>query len=181
MMRHRLNLHTNLQALANLAGRGTLLAALGLALSVSAMACANGPTAPSDVATASSATLDLSEDLAFCADEVNRYRASVGRQPLARSAALESFATSAAAHDGTAHVAHQLFVNTGGGGTSMAETEILWWRGYAVRAAIKQGLAQMWKVGPGGEHYDILSGSFGEVGCGVFINNGEVTVAQDFR
>ena len=47
--------------------------------------------------------------------------------------------------------------------------------------AIQQGLAQMWRVGPGGEHYDILSGSYAEVGCGVFVNGTEVTATQDFR
>jgi uncharacterized protein YkwD len=120
-------------------------------------------------------------DLALCADETNRYRTSVGLRPLVRSAALEDFATHAASHDGVAHVAHNFFAATNGAGVSSAETEILWWRGFSVRAVIQRGLAQMWQVGPGGEHYDIMAGSYSEIGCGVAINGSEVTVTQDFR
>jgi hypothetical protein len=163
------------------AGRDAFVRAFALLITTFSAACAASPAAPSDVASVSSATFDLSAELAFCAEEVNRYRASVGLKSLIRSAGLESFAARAAEHDGTAHMPHQLFASTGGGGMAMAETEILWWRGYAVRAVIKQGLAQMWKVGPNGEHYNILSGNYAEVGCGVFINDGEVTVTQDFR
>jgi uncharacterized protein YkwD len=169
-----------------ISGREALLRAFALVFLAATTACAGSPSAPSDAlgapsATLSSATADLSEELAYCADEVNRYRASIGRKSLSRSASLEDFAAAAAQHDSAVRVPHQHFSNTGGGGIAMAETEILWWRGYAIRAAIKQGLAQMWKVGPGGEHYDILAGNYTEVGCGVFVSNGEVTVAQDFR
>ena len=87
----------------------------------------------------------------------------------------------AAERDGTVHSAHDHFIRTNGGGTALAETEILWWHGFAVKDVIQQGLAQMWRVGPGGEHYDILSGSYAEVGCGVFVNGTEVTATQDFR
>jgi hypothetical protein len=122
-----------------------------------------------------------SMELALCAEETNRYRATVGLRPLARSAALEAFATRAAAVDGVAHVAHNHFAATNGAGVSSAETEILWWRGFSVQAVIQRGLAQMWQVGPGGEHYDIIVGSFSEIGCGIAINGSEVTVTQDFR
>ena len=117
----------------------------------------------------------------MCADETNRYRASVGLRPLLRSAVLEDFAANAATHDGLAHVAHDHFAVTNGAGVARAETEILWWRGFSVRAVIQRGLAQMWQVGPGGEHYDIMAGPFSEIGCGIAINGSEVTVTQDFR
>jgi hypothetical protein len=120
-------------------------------------------------------------ELTFCVNEINRYRASVGRGPLLQSTALEIFATTAARTDGTAYRAHQHFLVTNGEGTSKAETEILWWRGFSVNAVIQKGLAQMWQVGPQGDHYDILVGPYSEVGCGVFVNGSEVTVAQDFR
>ena len=120
-------------------------------------------------------------EVALCADETNRYRASVGLGPLTRSAALEDFAARAAAIDGAAHRAHGHFAATNGAGIARAETEILWWRGFTVRAVVQRGLAQMWQVGPGGEHYDILSGPFTEIGCGVAVHDGEVTVTQDFR
>jgi len=146
-------------------------------LAVVVTACErSSPATPS-----STNSVNLPSDLSFCADEVNRYRASVGRPPLARSADLEIFATEAAENDGRSHQAHHLFSLTNGGGTSAAETEILWWRGLAVRAVIQQGLRQMWQNGPTGEHYDIIVGGFSQIGCGLFVNGAEVTVAQDYR
>ncbi len=120
-------------------------------------------------------------EVSFCRDEVNRYRMSIGRSVLARSRALEDFAARAAEVDGTAHIAHHHFTMTNGGGTAIAETEILWWRASSIRTVIEQGLAQMWQEGPQGHHYTILVGPYSEVGCGIFVNGGEVTVVQDFR
>ncbi len=122
-----------------------------------------------------------SADLIFCAEEVNRYRASVGLPTLTRSAALEAFATRAAEIDGRVHIAHHHFSETNGGGAATAETAILWWTGFAVRSVIEQGIAQMWSAGPTGKHYVVLSGPFTQIGCGVFVNGTEVTVVQDFR
>jgi uncharacterized protein YkwD len=150
-----------------------LAAASALLLTVG---CSLPSSAPSPAGTA-----NPSANLQFCTDEINRYRASVGRPPLARSGSLESFATQAAQHDATAGVPHLLFSNTNGGGVARAETELLLWRNYAVRDVIRQGLAQMWSTGPDGEHYNILAGPYSEVGCGVFVNGGEVSIAQDFK
>ncbi len=105
----------------------------------------------------------------------------MGRPALARSADLEAFAAQAAQADGLAHQAHHFFATTNGGGTSAAENEILWWAGFGVRSVIQQGLEQMWQTGPAGEHYDIMTGAFSQIGCGIFVNGSEVTVAQDFR
>jgi uncharacterized protein YkwD len=147
--------------------------------------CGRGAPAPSSPSSPSSPpaaiTLNLSANLSYCADEVNRYRASVGRPPLARSADLEAFAAHAAQADGLAHQAHHFFATTNGGGMSAAENEILWWEGFGVRSVIQQGLQQMWQSGPTGEHYDIMTGAFSQIGCGIFVNGSEVTVAQDFR
>jgi uncharacterized protein YkwD len=123
----------------------------------------------------------IADELALCADETNHYRASVGLRPLARSTDLEEFAIRAAAHDGVAHVAHDHFVATNGAGVSRAETEILWWRGFNISAVVQRGLAKMWQVGPGGDHYDIMTGAYSEIGCGIAVNGSEVTVTQDFR
>ena len=151
--------------------------ALAIVMPLLMAACERvSPSTPS-----STNSVNVPADLSFCADEVNRYRVSVGRPPLERSADLEIFATQAAENDGRAHEAHHLFSVTHGGGTSMAETEILWWRGLGVRSVIQQGLRQMWQSGPSGEHYDIIVGGFSQIGCGVFVNGAEVTVAQDFR
>jgi uncharacterized protein YkwD len=141
-----------------------------------AAACGRGsPSSPSGV------LANLSANLAYCADEVNRYRASVGRPALSRSPDLEAFAAQAAETDGRVHQAHHWFGMTGGGGTAMAENEILWWSGFGIRSVIEQGLQQMWQTGPRGEHYDIMVGSYSQIGCGIFVNGSEVTVAQDFR
>jgi uncharacterized protein YkwD len=144
-----------------------------------------GPSAGTNAAESTPAPSVISSssvaDLALCADETNRYRASLGLRPLVRSAALEDFAARAASVDGVAHVAHNHFVETNGAGVSSAETEILWWRGFSVQSVIQRGLAQMWQVGPGGEHYDIMAGAYSEIGCGVAVNGSEVTVTQDFR
>ena len=153
-------------------------------LAAGAVACEmRSPISPSGTLgeASSPGARPYSAELTLCVDEINRYRASVGRGTLLRSAALEDFATTAAHADGTAYLAHQHFRATNGDGTSRAETEILWWRGFSVNAVIQKGLAQMWQVGPQGEHYEILVGPYSEVGCGVFVNGSEVTVTQDFR
>jgi hypothetical protein len=100
---------------------------------------------------------------------------------LARSEAQETISAEAAQNYGKTHVAHHLFLMTNGRGTAMAETEILWWRGAGVRSVIQRGLEQMWQGGPAGEHYDIIVGPYSQIGCGIFVNGSEVTVAQDYR
>jgi uncharacterized protein YkwD len=143
-------------------------------------ACERGsPATPSP--SSSGSLVNLSANLSFCADEVNRYRVSVGRPPLSRSAELEAFAAKAAEDDGRSHQPHHWFAITNGGGMARAENEILWWQGFGVRSVIEQGLQQMWQGGPSGEHYDIMVGQFSQIGCGIFVNGAEVTVAQDFR
>src|SRR5215475_162808 len=90
--------------------------------------CGRAASSPSSPSSPLAATgLNLSANLAYCADRVNLYRASVGRPPLARSADLEAFAAQAAQSDGLAHQAHRFFATPNGGGMSAAENEMLWW------------------------------------------------------
>lgn len=154
---------------------GLLVATAMTAISCSSLASPAAPTSPG------STSVSMAAELAFCSEETNRYRASVGLSPLTRSEALEDFAAKAAEHDAHVRVAHQLFAMTNGAGVSQAETEVLWWKGYATQSVVQKGLAQMWRVGPGGEHYEIMAGPYSQIGCGIFIENGEVTVTQDFR
>jgi hypothetical protein len=128
-------------------------------------------------------TSEFAVELALCVDETNRYRASVGRPALARSAALEAFAAEAARQDTLVRQAHYYFKTTNGDNIARAENEILWWRGFTIEEVIRQGLAQMWRSGPSGEHYDIIVGPYTQVGCGIYVggNGREVTVAQDFH
>ncbi len=152
------------------------------ALGVVTLACATTPTAPSAAGTttaASSANVDAS--VSFCTEEINRYRAKIGLDPLDRATDLDSFAAQAAEYDGRAGVPHQYFRMTNGGGIARAENQLLLWKGYAVNEVIRQGLAQMWAEGPGGSHYQIMAGKYAQVGCGIFKNGNEVNVSQDFR
>jgi hypothetical protein len=154
------------------------MAALGL-LAVGCTATSTAPSPAGTTAAASSANLDAS--VSFCAEEINRYRATIGLGPLDRAADLDTFAAQAAEHDGRAGVPHQYFRLTNGGGISRAENQLLLWKGYGVNDVIRQGLAQMWAEGPGGSHFQIMAGKYAQVGCGIFKNGNEVNVSQDFR
>ena len=125
------------------------------------------------------------EELQLCVDLVNQYRATVRHSPLKRSDALEAFAEKAAANDGRAHVGHQYFQRTHGGGVSHAENAIPWWPlasiDGGVRGALEQGLQMMWDEGPSGGHYRNMVGRYSEIGCGIFLSHGEVTIVAEFR
>lgn len=159
-------------------------AAVALSCAIGAGGCAatGGPMSPDSIATDANS---LAENAAFCVEEVNRFRTTVGAPPLTRSSRIDEFSTDAAKVDGEAHVAHTYFRQTNGGnGTARAENQIPWWKASqygSVRTIIRQGLATMWAEGPGGSHYENMKGSYTEMGCGFFIANGEVTVSQDFH
>jgi uncharacterized protein YkwD len=124
------------------------------------------------------------EELQRCVDLVNQYRATIRGTPLKRSGTLEAFAAKAAANDGLAHVGHQYFRRTRGGGVSLAENSIPWWplaSADGVRGALEQGLQMMWDEGPSGGHYRNMVARRSEIGCGIFVNRGEVTIVQEFR
>jgi uncharacterized protein YkwD len=145
--------------------------------------CSGGVTALNS-SSSSSSTAATAADLSFCLQETNRYRASVGLSALSQSAALESYAGTGAQVDGKAHLGHSHLSNTKGGGVALAENVIPWWplADYgSVQEVMRQGLAQMWAEGPGGTHYQIITGRYTQLGCGVFVDNGEITVVQDFR
>jgi uncharacterized protein YkwD len=156
--------------------RASCMAATVLMIGLSASACTLPSTTPT---TPDTATIGAS--LQLCTDEINRYRASIGRPALTRSSSLEQFAADAAQTDAAAGVPHALFSKTNGGGVAMAETELLLWPSRTVQDVITQGLAQMWSAGPSGEHYAILSGPYSQVGCGVYVSGGVVSVTQDYR
>jgi uncharacterized protein YkwD len=139
-------------------------------------ASSSNPSAPTPGPSA-----DLASELVFCVDETNRYRTSVNRPPLGRSGTLETYAAAGAQQDGVAHVAHQHFTTTNGGGIALAENEIPWWGSSSVHTVIQQGLAVMWAEGPSGGHYQNIVGPYTQLGCGIFVNGSEITVVQDFR
>jgi len=142
-------------------------------------ACAAGrPAAPAPAPAAQGS------DVTFCVDEINRYRKRAGRRPLRRSAELERYAAAGAKHDVRVRRAHDHFARVPMPGplSAAAENEIPWWplQG-TVRDVIRAGIASMWNEGRGGGHYENLVGHFDEVGCGLHVGRGEVTIVQDFR
>lgn len=161
-------------------GLGTLTALV--TLTSWGCAGAGSPAAP-DAAIAG--PQGATSDAAFCVDEVNRLRATVGKPPLNKSDRVEVFSDVAARIDAEAHQAHKYFRDTNGGnGAAMAENEIPWWklsRYGSVRAIIREGLANEWSEGPGGGHYENMTGPYGEIACGIAVTNDEVTVTQDFH
>lgn len=121
-------------------------------------------------------------DLVFCVEETNRYRARAGKAPLRRSTDLESFAAEGARHDHLARAPHQHFRRFASG--TMAENEVPRWpldQPESVQSVIRAGWSSFWAEGPGGGHFRNLTGNWSEVGCGVYILNGEVTIVQEFR
>jgi hypothetical protein len=143
-----------------------------------------GPAAATPVTLPDQAAVNASTSL--CVNEINRLRGTVGLAALASSSRIGAFSNDAAQVDGQAHVAHMYFRQTNGGnGTARAETMIEWWnvRDYGtVEAIVRQGVATMWGEGPGGIHFDTITGPYTEIGCGIFVApDGEVTVSQDFR
>ena len=122
---------------------------------------------------------------ALCVEFTNAYRATLQLPPYSRASALETFAMAAAQNDGQSHIAHQHFYATNGGGISLAENIIPWWPLAPYRTIeqiLRTGLAQMWAEGPGNGHYENMrSTRYRTMGCGIYLNNGEVTVALEFR
>lgn len=140
----------------------------------------SGPTTPSAAPTLP--TSATGADLQFCVDETNRYRAGISKPPLARSFDLEVIANTAARVDGTAHAGHSYSQSIPT--RTWAENELPWWplaQFVTVHAVLEAGIAGMWAEGPSGGHYQNIVSNVAGLGCGVFINGGEITVAQDFR
>jgi hypothetical protein len=172
--------------------RGVLVGAVGLVVGLGLAGCGVGAIEDDGGGGAGGgggggggdgdAAVDAS-DLAFCVEETNRYRATIGLSPLRRSDALEAYAADGARIDHESGEPHKHFLDTGGGGIAFAENEIPRWplAGFGtVRAIITQGLADMWAEGPGGGHHDNMATSQPALGCGVYQADGLVTVVQDF-
>lgn len=156
----------------------------GAAIGAAGCAVVSSPASPTS--TASSADgVHYETEVALCVSEVNRLRATIGESPLTRSPALEAYAAAAAQTDGLARTPHTYSQSTGhGNGVVTAENELLYWNlAYykSVQNVVLQGLAQMWAQGKGGVHYDNMAGPYTLIGCGVFVQGGDVSVVQAFR
>jgi hypothetical protein len=152
--------------------------------SLSAIGCAIGGT-PVEPSSMKGDADVIAAAAAACVDQVNQLRASVGDPPLARSSRIDQFSTEAARVDGEAHQAHKYFIETNGGhGVALAENVIPWWKVSdfgSISNIVRKGVTQMWDEGPSGYHYVNMRGRYSEMGCGIAVLNGEVTVSQDFH
>ncbi len=138
-------------------------------------------TSPSSSSDVASAAPSPASAMGFCVDEINRYRATLNLPALSRSSALEDYATDSARIDQAARQAHMHFTSTNGGGVARAETELLLWPNPDAKSVLQQGLKVMWTEGPNGSHYDVLTGAYSSVGCGIFVEGSVMTISQDFR
>lgn len=144
----------------------------------------SSPSSPSASASSGDGTR-YTPELSFCVDEVNRLRAMAGKSALMRSAVLEKYAATAVQADALAGKPHTYALATNfGNRTALAENEALFWAlsSYkSVLAVVEQSLAEMWREGPGGEHYDIMIDAYGQIGCGVYVKGDQVAVIEAFR
>lgn len=161
--------------------------ALFVCAAIGTTGCAKMGSNPMDpsVVTGGATPEQMAAAAGACIDQVNQLRASVGDAPLSRSQRINEFSAEAARVDGEAHQAHKYFTETNGGhGTAMAENIIPWWRvsDYgSVDAVVRKGITMMWAEGSSGYHYVNMRGRYSEMGCGIAVLNGEVTVSQDFK
>lgn len=137
-----------------------------------------GSTGPVDAGT----TTPAASDEAYCVELINEYRAMVGKPAYTLSAELQASATTAAEADSMTGIPHGNF-SFGGGGGAFAENEIPGWPlESTVREVIRGGLQMMWEEGPGGGHYDNMTGDYTEAGCGIHVTGrNSVWSAQRFR
>jgi len=142
------------------------------------------PNAPSTSTSSSSNLTATAADLAFCVADINGYRAQANRPALAESIALETFAAAGAQTDAASGVPHTHFTASNGAGIATAENEFLTADRQlfpTIQNAMHGANALFWAEGPTGSHYQTLVGPYTQVGCGVFVANGTVTVVQDYR
>ncbi len=119
-----------------------------------------------------------------CVTETNRLRATVGKPAVAESATLETYANAGAQED-FAGSPHDHFRRTQGGGISFAENECPHWSLSGQGAGdytrlVKACIAAFFSEGPGGGHYDNMTGNYGTLGCGIYASGDAVTIIQDF-
>jgi hypothetical protein len=154
----------------------TLLALLGAGAAL--LGCGGNSAVPQ---TGDSAVLQ------FCVDESNRYRAMGGKGPIARSSTLEAFAAEGAAQDTQNMQAHGHFGRQGDDLVAFAENACPSWLGWtlgdgptATHDAVAECIKAFYDEGPGGGHYDNLMSDNAALGCGFYVENGGITIIQDF-
>ncbi len=120
---------------------------------------------------------------ARCVAMTNELRASVGKPAVAQSATLEDFADTGAATDHGGQP-HDHFRATNGGGIAFAENECPHWdlsfgAGDEVKL-VEACINAFWSEGPGGGHYDNMTGDYAALGCGIYHEGTDYTIVQDY-
>jgi type IV secretory pathway TrbL component len=117
-----------------------------------------------------------------CVDRTNELRATKGLPPIPRLATAEACADGQAKSDsesGKAHGAFNACLDQVKGWKGVAQNEC---PGYgSVEDTLTTCLDQMWAEGPGGGHYDNMTGDSTDTACGIYtMPNGKVWLVQDF-
>lgn len=117
-----------------------------------------------------------------CVDRTNELRATIGLGPIPRHASAEACADGQAKADsetGEAHGSFDACLNEVPGWRGVAQNEC---PGYpSVEAALGDCLDAMWAEGPGGGHYDNMTGDSTHTACGIYTTpQGKVWMVQDF-
>jgi hypothetical protein len=134
-------------------------------------------TGSPDAGATSDASTSTSSAEQICVDKINAYRATLGLPAYARWSAEEGCANGQAKSDSATSAAHGAF----GMCTEMAQNECPGWDGPA-QTMIPSCLAAMWSEGPGGGHYENMTGNYTKVACGFYtLPNGSVWAVQNFR
>lgn len=114
----------------------------------------------------------------ICVDEINKYRATLGRPALQRWNTAEACSSTEAQSDSSTGRAHGAF----GQCQEMAQNECPGWPGPSDKM-VPSCLKMMWGEGPGGGHYENMASTrYTKVACGFYaLPNGNVWSVQNFR
>jgi len=116
-----------------------------------------------------------------CVDRTNALRATLGLKPIPRLATAEPCADGQAKADsisGKAHSAFNACLNQVKW-TGAAQNECPGWD--SVESSLGGCLDAMWAEGPGGGHYDNMTGNSTKMACGIYTTpSGKVWLVQDF-
>ncbi len=159
----------------------SLASALGLAV-VTVAGCGGTVGGGGDGGAADAATGVLADAHAFCVGETNRLRATVGKAAVVQSKTLEDYADAGAMYD-FSRQPHDHFRDAGG--VAFAENECPHWDlsfgNGNLHDLVGACIQAFWSEGPGGGHYDNMTGNYGSLGCGFYTEGTEYTIIQDYR
>jgi hypothetical protein len=119
-----------------------------------------------------------------CVDETNRYREIEGRPAIAWSGALEAYADEGAEYDHHAQPHDHFSMTPDGERIAFGENECPRWDlsfgGGDIVALMEACVQAFYDEGPGGGHYEIMMDDYGTMGCGIYEEEGVVTIVQDY-